>query len=268
MASARAVLGIAADRTCRPRMPSPTIRSQETGYWKQRRRSSGRQTTCADRRSDDKKEAAAFVESVRPRPQQLLQLQGTAKYLRALKASGALCSVGGGFGRGVHAVLGNFVDAAGGRLDALAVEMIELDAALADGIALFDGFRDVGLGQRGRLEQRAPSGKLRGKCGGKRTPRAVRSLFFHAVASELKDFRAVKKNVIGALHMAALDNDGASAHLDDLARGRFHVRDVFDGQPGENFGFRNVRGDDAGALQQFSGDVFDARGVEELRAAR
>src|SRR5438552_7026555 len=226
MASARAVLGIAADRTCRPRMPSPTIRSQETGYWKQRRRSSGRQTTCADRQSDDKKEAAAFVESVRPRPQQLLQLQGTAKYPRALKASGALASVGGWFGGGMHAVLGNFVDAAGGRLDALAVEMIERDAALADGIALFDGLGDVGFRQSGSFKQRAPRGKLRGKRGGKRTPRAVRSLFFHAVASELKDFRAVKKNVIGALHVAALHDYGASCHLDDLARGRFHIRDV------------------------------------------
>src|SRR6266446_5783193 len=52
-------------------------------------------------------------------------------------------SVSGGFGGGVHAVLGDFVDAAGGRLDALAIEMIEGDAAFADGVALFDGFRDV-----------------------------------------------------------------------------------------------------------------------------
>src|SRR5260370_9175195 len=55
-------------------------------------------------------------------------------------------SVRSGFGGGVHAVLGHFVDAAGGRLDALAIEMIEWDAAFADGVALFDGFGDVGFG--------------------------------------------------------------------------------------------------------------------------
>src|SRR5690242_20058505 len=64
-----------------------------------------------------------------------------------------LASVGSGFGGGVHAVLGNFVDAAGGGLNALAIEMIERDAALAHRIALFDSFRDVSLGQRGRFEQ-------------------------------------------------------------------------------------------------------------------
>src|SRR5205823_486432 len=83
-----------------------------------------------------------------------------------------------------------------------------------------------------------------------------------------KDFRTIKKNVVGALHVAALDDYRARTHLHDLARGGFHIRDVFDGHPGENFGFRDVRGDDAGALQEFSGDVFDARGVEEFRATR
>ena len=57
----------------------------------------------------------------------------------------ALSSVRGGFGGGVHAVLGDFVNAAGGGLNALAVKMIERNAALADGVALFDGFRDVGF---------------------------------------------------------------------------------------------------------------------------
>src|SRR2546428_8407375 len=57
-------------------------------------------------------------------------------------------SVGGGFGGGVHAVLGNLVDAAGGRLDALAVEMIRRDPAPGHGVAFFDGLGGVSLGRR------------------------------------------------------------------------------------------------------------------------
>ena len=68
----------------------------------------------------------------------------------------------GGFGGGVHAVLGHFVDAAGGGLDALAIEMIEGHTAFADRVALFDCFRDVGFGECGRFDQRARRSKLRG----------------------------------------------------------------------------------------------------------
>src|SRR6266849_7041677 len=90
-------------------------------------------------------------------------------------------SVSGGFGGGVHTVLGDFVDAAGGRLDALAVKMIEGHAAFADGVAFFDGFGDVGFGERGSFEHRASGGKLRGKCGGERAARTVQDLFLDAV---------------------------------------------------------------------------------------
>src|SRR6266851_3783204 len=104
----------------------------------------------------------------------------TAKCPRASEASGAWFSVGGGFGGGMEAVLRHFVDAARGCLDALAIEVIERGAALADGIALFDGFGDVRFGESGRFEQRASGGKLRGKCRGKRAAGAVQRLFFHA----------------------------------------------------------------------------------------
>src|SRR5260370_26637051 len=75
----------------------------------------------------------------------------------------ALFSVGGGFGGGMHAVLGDFVDAAGGGLDALAIEMIERNAAFADGIALLDPFGDVGLRQGSGLEQSAACAERSGK---------------------------------------------------------------------------------------------------------
>src|SRR5229473_2630716 len=91
-------------------------------------------------------------------------------------------SVGGGFGGGVHAVLGDFVDAAGGGLDALAIEMIEGDTAFADGVALFDGLGDVGFGEGSGFEQGAAGGELRRECGRKGTSRAMQGFFLHAVA--------------------------------------------------------------------------------------
>src|SRR6266704_4869607 len=109
----------------------------------------------------------------------------------------------GGFGGGVQAVLRDFVNAAGGRLDAPAVEMIERNAALADGVTLFDGFGDVGLGESGGFEERTPGGELRGKCRGKRTTCSVQGLFLHAVAGELYNFCTVKEHVVGSLLVAA-----------------------------------------------------------------
>jgi hypothetical protein len=53
--------------------------------------------------------------------------------------------VGGGFGGGVHAVLGYFVDAAGGRLDLLAEKMIQRETAFSNGVGFFNGFRHIDL---------------------------------------------------------------------------------------------------------------------------
>src|SRR5260370_27918274 len=63
-----------------------------------------------------------------------------------------LFSVRGRFGGGVHAVLGDFVDPASGRLDALAIEMIERDPALPHGIAPFDGLRHVSFREGSGLD--------------------------------------------------------------------------------------------------------------------
>ena len=59
-----------------------------------------------------------------------------------------------GFGGWVHAVLGDFVKAAGGRLDLMAIKMVERDSTFADGVTLLDGFGYVGLGESGGLEKR------------------------------------------------------------------------------------------------------------------
>jgi hypothetical protein len=52
----------------------------------------------------------------------------------------------------VHTVLGDFVEAAGGRLDLVAIKMVEWDATFADRIAFLDGFRHIGFSERGSLE--------------------------------------------------------------------------------------------------------------------
>jgi hypothetical protein len=58
----------------------------------------------------------------------------------------------GGFGGGVHAVLRDFMEATGGRLDLVAIKMVERDSTFADGVALLDGFGYVGLSEGGGLE--------------------------------------------------------------------------------------------------------------------
>src|SRR5260370_42680966 len=128
-----------------------------------------------------------------------------------------LFSVGGRFGGGGHAVLGDFVDPASGRLDALAIEMIERDAALANGIALFDGFRHVSFREGSSLEQQTSGSELRGKRGRKGASRAVQGLFPDAIAGQLKGFCAIKEHVVGALHVSAFNDHCVRAHFHDFA---------------------------------------------------
>src|SRR6266567_4754001 len=164
-------------------MPSPTIRQPGRRYWKRRRRSWGCQTNCVDRRTDGRKAAEAFLGREALSLQRQPPVLRTAKCLRAAKASGALGSVGGGFGGGMQAVLRDFVDAAGGGLYALAVKMIERDAAFSDRVALLNGFGDVSLRQGRRFEQRAARRKLCGKRRSKGAARPVGVLGLHALAA-------------------------------------------------------------------------------------
>ncbi len=57
-----------------------------------------------------------------------------------------------GFGGGVHAVLGDFVETARGRLDLVAIKMVERDSTFADSVTLLDSFCYVGLSEGGGLE--------------------------------------------------------------------------------------------------------------------
>ena len=96
----------------------------------------------------------------------------------------------------------------------------------------------------------------------------MRILGLHAFAAERDDFGAIKEDVNGALHVPALDDHGGRAHLHDLPRRRFHICHFFYDRARQNLGFRNIRGNDARALQQFRRDVFDSARIEELRSAR
>ena len=60
----------------------------------------------------------------------------------------------------------------------------------------------------------------------------MRVIRFHPVAAKLHQFVTIEQHVYGALQVAALDDHRAGAQLHDLARRRFHVRYIFDGQPG------------------------------------
>ena len=70
--------------------------------------------------------------------------------------------MGSGFGRGMKAVLRNFVRAARGRLLQEAVEVMERARALADGKAFFNGFGYVGFGEHDGVGELASAGKLSG----------------------------------------------------------------------------------------------------------
>ena len=80
----------------------------------------------------------------------------------SLRLCGKYFLVSAWFGGGVHAVLGNFVDAARGRFLVDTVEMIERARAFSDSITLFDRFRHVRFREQHGFPQRAPAGKLRG----------------------------------------------------------------------------------------------------------
>src|ERR1700722_9936720 len=151
--------------------------------------------------------------------------------------------VGAGFGGGMHAVLGGFVDAARRRFLVNAVKMIERAGAFADGKTFFDLFRHVGFGEQHGLAQRATAGKLRGNGGGECASRAVRVFAFEVIAAETQHFRSIEENVDGFFHVAALDDHGERATLDNLARRGFHRSMILDGNAGKNFGFGDIRSD-------------------------
>lgn len=72
----------------------------------------------------------------------------------AVRRAARVLLVGGGFGGGVHAVLGDFVDAAKCGLLGEAEELVEGAGAFADAVGAFDGFgyvrfrEDYGLAKR------------------------------------------------------------------------------------------------------------------------
>src|SRR5437868_4175285 len=101
----------------------------------------------------------------------------------------------GGFGGGVHAVLGDFVEAAGGRLDLVAIKMVEWDATFADRVALLDGFGYVGLGESGGLEQRTSCAQVSGERTGESAAGTVQEFFLTFVSGEGHDLITIEEDV-------------------------------------------------------------------------
>jgi len=100
--------------------------------------------------------------------------------------------VGGGFGGGVHAMLGHFVGSTSEGLDFLTIKMIEGHAAFADGVTFFDGFGDVGFRESGGFEEGPPGGKLCGDGRGKSASGTMSVLGLYTIAAKLNHFVAIQ----------------------------------------------------------------------------
>ena len=115
------------------------------------------------------------------------------------------------------------MDAALRRFLMNAVEMIERTGAFADGKSFFDRFGNVGLGQKHGFAQRRPQASCAAMAEANVHPEpCVFSLLRWSPPSVR--FAAIEENVDGFFHVAALDDHGVRASLDDLARRRFHHR--------------------------------------------
>src|SRR4029077_8841498 len=96
--------------------------------------------------------------------------------------------------------------------------------------------------------QRTTGGELRRDGGREGATGSVQRFFADALSGQRGDFVAVKQNVDGAVHVTALNDDGASAHFHNLTGRGFHIAEVLDGHAREDFRFGNIGRDHAGAL--------------------
>src|SRR5882762_7870906 len=106
------------------------------------------------------------------------------------------------------------------------------------------------------------------ECTSESATGAVQELFLTLIAGERHDLIAIEQDIDGFVHVAALDDYCASAHLHDFSRCGFHVTGVLYGQAGKDFRLRNIWSDDAGAPEQFCGDEFDSGSIQQLRSRR
>src|SRR6267154_5004860 len=97
---------------------------------------------------------------------------------------------------------------------------------------------------------------------------SVQEFFLTLVSGEWHDLIAIEEDIDGFIHVAALDNYRVRAHLHDFSRRGFHVAGVLYGQTSKDLRLRNIWSNDAGAPEQFGGDVFDSGGIQQLRSRR
>src|SRR5579859_6250005 len=108
----------------------------------------------------------------------------------------------------MHAVLRNFVDAAGGGFLVEAIKLIEGTRSFADSVTFLDGFEDISLRENQRLLKLLPQRQLRGDRGGKRATGTVGVLAFHMIAAKRIHFASFAEHIRGFLEMAAGDDRG------------------------------------------------------------
>src|SRR5260370_950220 len=97
------------------------------------------------------------------------------------------------------------------------------------------------------------------------SPAASRSNGKRLGTQRRRVLRAVEKDIHSSFELAAREDHGARAQLDQLARSRFHRRDVLDFHSGEQLGLGNVWRDYLGAFHQLRTQVLDPRSIQQLR---
>src|SRR5260370_2217221 len=102
----------------------------------------------------------------------------------------------------MHAVVGDFVDAAGGRFDLVAIEMVERDSAFADGVGFLDRFRNVSLSQRGGFKQGAAGRKMSRNDAREGATSAVQAFYSALVSRERHHVISCRQNVYSILRVA------------------------------------------------------------------
>src|SRR5580658_8837249 len=98
---------------------------------------------------------------------------------------------GSGVRRGMHAMLRDFMNAAGRRLGMAAIEVVQRAGTFANRKTVCDGLGDVGLGKHGRFAQPVPGSQMRGDGRSEGAAGPVRVLVLDVFSAEDEHIVAV-----------------------------------------------------------------------------
>ena len=145
--------------------------------------------------------------------------------------------------------------------------MVKRAGAFPYGKAIFNGFQYISFREHHRLVQAAPERELRGNGRRKRAARSVGVFGANVIAAQRERLGAIEKQIDGLVHVAALDDHGASPALDQFAGRGLHPAQILDLHSREQCRLGNVGRDHRSPLHQFVRDVFHSGGVEQVWAA-